>query len=31
VAIKGLDVAYGPDGPKWGTPAVLAITAATAK
>jgi hypothetical protein len=31
VGIQGLDVTYGPDGPKWGTPAVLAITAATAK
>jgi hypothetical protein len=31
VAISGIDVTYGPDGPKWGTPAVLAITAATAK
>ena len=30
-AIQGLDVTYGPDGPKWGTPALLAITAATAK
>jgi hypothetical protein len=28
--IASVDLVYGPDGSRWGTPALLAITAATA-